>query len=172
MDKLDELTAENRVTNSYTWEHIDLVTRLLVRMQCEIGKRIVTHDRSKLQPPEVSVFTEYTPKLATSTYGSEEYKQMLKEMKPALDFHYSHNRHHPEHFEDGVEGMNLIDLLELICDWKAASCRHNDGSIWRSIEINTQRFNLSPQLVEILKNTVRLLETDDAFTHLKTQKDI
>ena len=31
------------------------------------------------------------------TYGSDEYKACLTEMKPALDHHYAANRHHPEH---------------------------------------------------------------------------
>jgi len=39
-----------------------------------------------------------TPKLAGSTYGSEEYKAFLGQMKPALDHHYAVNDHHPEHF--------------------------------------------------------------------------
>jgi hypothetical protein len=37
-------------------------------------RRAEEHDQSKLESPEVEMFTEYTPKLATSTYGSEEYE--------------------------------------------------------------------------------------------------
>lgn len=153
----NELSLEERATNYETYKHIDLVIQLLVKIQVEIFKRISTHDRSKLAPPEVSVFTEFTSKLAGSTYGSEEYYERLKSMKPALDSHYDNNRHHPEHFPNGVDGMNLIDLVEMICDWKAASLRHDNGNINKSIEINTERFNLSPQLVKILENTVPLL---------------
>ncbi len=54
--------------------------------------------------------------------------------------------------------MNLIDLVEMLCDWKAASMRHHDGNIRRSIEINGDRFGLSPQLVRILENTADLLD--------------
>jgi len=50
--------------------------------------------------------------------------------------------------------MTLLDLLEMICDWKAASERVSSGDILKSIEYNTTRFNISPQLVSILKNTV------------------
>jgi hypothetical protein len=66
--------------------------------------RGVEHDRSKLEAPEVDLFDEYTPKLAGCAYGSGEYWQFLKSLKPALDHHYAENRHHPEHFEDGVRG--------------------------------------------------------------------
>jgi hypothetical protein len=115
------------------------------------------HDQSKLESPEVEAFTEYTPKLAGCTYGSEEYKGYLAAIKPALDHHYANNKHHPEHWANGVNDMNLLDVLEMLCDWKAASERHNDGNIQKSIEINSKRFNLSPQLTEILKNTANYL---------------
>lgn len=52
-----------------------------------------------------------------------------------------------------VDGMTLLDLLEMFCDWKAATERHKDGSIEKSIQHNKGRFNLSEQLVSILENT-------------------
>jgi hypothetical protein len=56
--------------------------------------------------------------------------------------------------EAEVNGMSLFDLLEMLLDWKAASERMaNGGDIAKSIEINTDRFKLSPQVVNLLKNT-------------------
>jgi hypothetical protein len=55
-------------------------------------------------------------------------------------------------------GMSLIDLLELICDWKASSMRHSDGDIKKSIEINQKRFNYDDTLKQILLNTVSFLD--------------
>lgn len=171
MDLNAKLSQPELATNAETWDHINLVMRLLANAQIELMRRQFTHDRSKLYPPEVSTFTEFTPRLATSTYGSDEYKQFLKEMKPALDHHYQHNRHHPEHFKNGVEDMNLFDLLEMIIDWLAATKRHNDGNIYRSIEINKERFGLSDQLCKILQNTVDWIQQDE-FSSLKSQADI
>lgn len=79
-------------------------------------------------------------------------------MKPALEHHYANYRHHPEHFVDGVNDMNLIDLVEMICDWKASTLRHNDGNLLKSIEINAQRFGMSEQLTQILVNTAKLFD--------------
>ncbi len=60
-----------------------------------------------------------------------------------------------DQLEAEVNGMSLFDLLEMLLDWKAATERmQGGGDIMRSIEINTSRFNLSPQLVQILRNTV------------------
>ena len=95
--------------------------------------------------------------MAKCTYGSEEYKSYLNGLKPALDRHYFNNRHHPEHFDNGIQGMNLIDILEMICDWKASSERHENGDIYKSIEINQKRFGYSDDLKSILKNTVDFL---------------
>lgn len=56
-----------------------------------------------------------------------------------------------------VNGMSLLDLIEMLADWKAATERHANGDIRKSIDINTERFKLSPQLADILRNTVREL---------------
>ncbi len=154
-----------------TYEHIELVKKLLGSAQIELMRRQFTHDRSKLQSPEWEMFAEVTHRLAGMTYGSDEYKACLEEMKQGpLVHHYDHNRHHPEYFEDGIEGMNLFDILEMFIDWSAAVHRHDDGDIHKSIQINTERFGLSPQLVAILENTVYWIR--DEFEGLNTQQDL
>ena len=75
-------------------------------------------------------------------------------MQVALDHHYANNSHHPEHYKNGIMGMDLIDLIEMICDWKAATERNANGDIMKSIEINQKRFNYSDELKQILINTV------------------
>ena len=123
--------------------------------------RGVKHDASKLESPEVEVFAEYTPKLNNTTFGSEEYYRNLENMKAALEHHYAANRHHPEHFVNGVNDMTLIDLLEMFCDRKASTLRHNDGNLLRSIEINAERFKIDSQLTQILINTARMIDEQE-----------
>jgi len=141
-----------------TQKHINQVGACIDEVVSELLIRSVEHDKSKLESPELELFTEYTPKLAECTYGSDEYKEYLKGLKVALDHHYANNSHHPEHFPNGVRGMNLIDLVEMFCDWKAATMRHNDGDLNRSIDINQKRFNISDDLTQIFKNTVSLFD--------------
>lgn len=57
--------------------------------------------------------------------------------------------------ELGIRGMSLLDLVEMLCDWKAATMRHLDGDIGRSIEINQKRFGYTDEMKAILQNTVR-----------------
>jgi hypothetical protein len=137
-----------------TMNHIKQVRLLMKFLINKLEDRAIDHDASKLQSPEIEIFTEYTPKLKTSTYGSKEYKQFLKEMKVALDHHYANNSHHPEYYENGINGMDLLDVIEMVCDWMAATMRHDDGDIMKSIEINKERFGISDQLVGIIRNTV------------------
>jgi hypothetical protein len=151
-----ELSLEEQATNAQTLEHIQNVRNLINLAIRELLHRAEIHDQSKLGDIERQTFVEFTPKLKASTYGSEEYHGFLKAMKPALDNHYACNRHHPEHFgEAGILGMSLIDLLEMLLDWKASSGRHSNGNIWRSIEINQKRFGYSDELKGILQNTIR-----------------
>jgi hypothetical protein len=116
------------------------------------------HDQSKLESPEVEMFTEFTNKLADLTYGSKEFNDCKEQMGPALEHHYANNRHHPEHFKNGIDDMNLLDLIEMFCDWKASSMRHNNGNLLKSIEINAKRFKMNEQLVKIFENTADFIE--------------
>lgn len=154
----EQLSLEQKATNYDTFRHIERVRNLLNHVISLLLERGERHDQSKLESPEVEFFTKQTSKLAESTYGSPEYEGFRKDMKTALDHHYARNRHHPEHFKEGVNEMNLVDLLEMLVDWKAASERHYDGNILKSIEINANRFGLSPQLVKILENTAADLD--------------
>lgn len=137
-----------------TKKHIKTV-RFFIKTVCmELEKRAKNHDKSKLRDPEKNCFDIYTPKLAVCAYGTEEYKQNLAEMQEALKHHYAENSHHPEHYKDGINGMDLVDIVEMLCDWKAATMRNKNGDIYKSLQIQKERFGISEQLFSILKNTV------------------
>lgn len=141
-----------------TIKHIERVRHYLRIITDKLTSRGITHDKTKLESPEVELFTEFTPRLAELRYGSEEYKESLAGLKPALDHHYAHSRHHPEHFSKGINDMNLVDIMEMLCDWKAAGERQRDGNLLKSIELNTQRFGYDDQLKQIFINTAKMLD--------------
>lgn len=145
-----------------TYEHINNVQEYMLRAISSLQKRALDHDQSKLKEPELSVFNKYTPKLKDSEYGSSEYREYLKGMKLGLDHHYENNSHHPEYYGDeGINGMTLLDIVEMLCDWKAATKRHDTGDIRKSVEINQERFGFSDELKQIFLNTISELEMDD-----------
>lgn len=140
-----------------TKTHIKRVADLLKDFSTELAKRGKAHDASKLATPEKELFDELTPILQDLKYGTEEYKESLARLKPALDHHYASNSHHPEHYAHGIDGMNLFDLIEMFCDWKAAGERTAKGDMKASIEYNKTRFNMSHQLYSIFMNTANQL---------------
>ena len=154
-----------------THQHIRRVQELLMGMIQNLQQRLLVHDTSKLLPPESSGFAECTSMLKGLTYGSDEYKAELASMKDALSHHYQMNRHHPEHFKGtvwreegkpdewvgaGMHGMTLVDLVEMFCDWCAATERHKDGNIGKSIDHNMTRFGFGETLACIMVNTAQL----------------
>lgn len=142
-----------------TLAHIENVRQKIYKVIMDLMERASLHDRSKLEEPEKTVYDLYTESLRTLEYGSQEYKDVLVKMKVGIDHHYSVSRHHPEFFTDSIGGMNLVDLIEMVCDWKAAGERHKDKptDIFKSIEINAERFHIDEQLKQVLLNTATYL---------------
>ena len=138
-----------------TKDHMKMVLVLGNYVIKNLKERLETHDASKLSEEEKKLFDVFTPFPDDCIYGSEDYNKHLEDMRIALDHHYKMNKHHPEHYIDGILGMSLIDLLEMIVDWKAASMRHTDGDILRSIEISQKRFGYSDELKKIFINTIK-----------------
>jgi hypothetical protein len=154
-----------------TWAHISRVRHFLSVAIRNLHYRSDRHDKTKLEPPEVEGFDIATPKLAGMEYGSEEYKQSLRDLGPTLAHHFEHNDHHPEHFQNGVVGMSLMALIEMLCDWRAASERvkqRADGdeylkrSFAEGLAFNQQRFGYGDELAQVLMNTAIELGLVDA----------
>ena len=137
-----------------TEAHSSRVQELLGEVSSELDQRARRHDASKLEAPEKEAFDRATPKLSEMTYGSPEYRAALVELGPALEHHYAANDHHPEHHEHGIRDMDLIQLIEMLADWKAAGERHEDGGdLERSIKHNAIRFHYDQTMVHMLMRT-------------------
>lgn len=81
----------------------------------------------------------------------EEYAKELKDDDPAKKWLVEY----ASSLKSRINNMTLVDLVELLCDWKAATARNKDGNIRTSIDINQKRFDMSSQLAQIFHNTVR-----------------
>jgi hypothetical protein len=143
-----------------TLKHIRKVDEYMSNAAMELLRRGIKHDESKLHEPEKALFDEMTPLLPNLKFGSPEYTESVKKLKPALDHHYANNSHHPQHYENGINGMDLFDLMEMFWDWKASGERGKDGNIFKSIDIQTGRFGISKQLRQILINTAKRYTND------------
>lgn len=142
-----------------TFQHIHEVRKNLTSVINRLLDRALQHDMTKMGPGEMEGFAVATHQLKDVEYGSDRYYEMLAELQTTIRQHHSVNSHHPEFYENGMDGMDLIDLLEMICDWIAATKRTANGDPMKSLEHNTTRHNISPQLKSILANTIKNLET-------------
>lgn len=157
------MNEEIKDTEAYKgiMDHKTGVSEWLEFFSNDILKRAKEHDNTKLESPEWEIFLEYTPKLKTYEFDSKEYKDALKEMKVALDHHYAEYRHHPEHFENGIKDMTLIDLLEMLVDWNVSTKRNKNGDLNKSIsEFCKKRFGYGEELERILLNTAKEFKKD------------
>lgn len=140
-------------TRDETIDHILAVRGALDAVANVLRVRGKNHDRSKLSDEELPHFA-VASSLKTLKYGSREYQKALSQLGPALTHHYCNNRHHPEHFDNGIPDMNLVDIIEMICDWNCAAARHGeDHNIFKSINHNRMRFKIPYTMASILWNT-------------------
>lgn len=136
-------------------EHQDTVRAGLAMAASILVVRAITHDRSKIAEPEITGFTQLKNDhdLSTYPYASEEYRAALRQHKPVIQDHYAKNDHHPEHFPNGIAGMSLMALIEMLADWDAAKDRSPGGNLLDSILKNADRFGYDAVITQILINT-------------------
>lgn len=139
-------------------QHKDGVKDYLSFIVNLLASRALTHDNSKNSNEEYKYF-----KMANSVNRNQfkTYEEYLNYIKPTLDkgleHHYNVNRHHPEYFDNGIDDMNLIDILEMIVDWKV-SIEQNDKELYEEIDYNFKKYNVSEQLKKIILNTYKYID--------------
>ena len=137
-------------------QHKEWVAHYMQMAAHTLFHRACVHDNSKFEPEEFEIYDKAFPDLQKYAYGTPELQAVYERIRPALTHHLKVNRHHPEHFEYGINDMTLIDVLEMVCDWMAASKRSQTG-IAKGLEINKERYGIDEQLFMIVRNTVDVL---------------
>lgn len=135
--------------------HIGEVQENLEVFAGQLRQRGLSHDRTKLQEPEFGAFVSTREKFKKANYGSPEYQECVDTVKPAVDHHYKNNRHHTGFHENGVYDMTLVDIVELVCDWKAAARRSPDKKLEDTLDYAFQKYGICGQLANIITNTLR-----------------
>jgi hypothetical protein len=158
--------------SDYVKDLVDHKVRVAAYMQSianDLFRRAMIHDNSKFSEEEYHLYEAACPELQKHAYGSPEYKEAVKQLGPAWEHHCKVNDHHPEfHREDGVSAMTLVQLIEMLCDWLAASER-SQTNFEAGLKMNKERFHIDDQLFEIIVNTVKwyapvkFLGTDPLF---------
>lgn len=122
----------------------------------ELLTRAIVHDDSKFGPDEFPIYASAIEEFEKHPFGTPGYQKAKDSIGIAVEHHHKCNPHHPEYYPDGIDGMDLVDLIEMVCDWKAANQNHKDnpGTMEQSLKYAIAKHNISPQLVKIIQNTI------------------
>ena len=141
-----------------TLKHIARVRELLGQFAVEMIRRGNVHDASKLDSVEmdlIQLWQDLIEQEGPAEFGSKEFERRMEMMGPMLEHHHTNNAHHPEHYPNGVAGMDLCDLVEMFFDWKAAAEGGGNGTF--DPEPAIAKYSIEPQLASILRNTASRL---------------
>ncbi len=128
--------------------HIMTVQSLLRHLSRRLLERADKHDLSKLAPDELGGMIEIDAIADQYGLNSPEYKESLS--GGAIQLHYKRHSHHPEHHPNGVEDMNIFDLIEMVCDWKAANVLRGHPEWYASVEMMAKRLDLSSEYIWLI----------------------
>jgi hypothetical protein len=152
-----------------TLAHIQMVRDRLDVFAAELLRRGSVHDASKFSDAEKPAFDRVLPLLPGIPYGSPAYLALEETIRPALEHHFANNSHHPEYYRNrGISGMDLFDVVEMVCDWIASVAGRSGGAL--NLRFNVERFGIDGQLASILANTLeRWPQPDDPGTRVVGQ---
>lgn len=148
-----DISSKNS-TKDYIISHKRAVQRWMQRFGIILLRRGEDHDNSKLEEPEFSGWCKMDEE-PRYPYGSYEYKDKVKRFNPLFIEHWRKNRHHPEYFNYNFNDMDLIDIIEMMCDW--LGYRDNITYTEASQLVSTQcdRYGFSDELKELILNTLK-----------------
>jgi len=135
---------KNTEFNERVFRHQDKVGETMSRLGGQVSCRGACHDHSKLHEEEYQGFVDLLAADSDMDVRSKEYQDIVTSAKTAcIQTHYKNNRHHPEHHEN-IEDMTLLDLIEMVCDWKAASpSKRHKGSFEENLAFLKERKGLT-----------------------------
>ena len=138
--------------------HISEVSENLLAMKSDLERRAIVHDRSKLEALEFDSFVKTRPQFKKVDYGTKEYQECVNLIKPAIDHHYKNNRHHTAFHKNGFADMNLLDILEMLADWKAASRRSPNLTFKDSLPRAFNKYKIPENMQRHILNTLQYLK--------------
>lgn len=134
--------------------HIRQVGGFLVDASSELARRAVRHDASKWTSNEWDDLVKVAPEYNKTVYGTEEYNSCREKLKPGIAHHEKANSHHLGHYPNGIAGMDLFDVIEMICDCKAAASRGVNSDIREYFQRAGKQHGWSEDLTQVILNTI------------------
>ena len=144
----DTITHKKIVLDNCYLMAMYLMNKGKIEMGTQLLKRGCEHDNSKFDTEE---FRRLSQILKSRKCFTDADSKLSPEEKKAIQYHWDHNRHHPEYFEDSSE-MTELDTIEMVCDWFARSIQYGTDFIPFVKERQENRFHFSDKhFTKILK---------------------
>lgn len=144
----EQILAYYKDTN----KHIERVRYWMDSASSKLNAQSAAHDLSKFSPQEADIYAVVVPQFKGLEYGTAEHAAVASKLGPAWQHHLEHNPHHPEYWES-IDQMDLLYLLEMLCDWKAASERTGKFDI----EVSLSQHDIEGTLANVLRATAARL---------------
>ena len=78
----------------------------------------------------------------------------MKRWDKFFKHHYKNNSHHPDHYVQGVYGMTIVDLVEMMCDVVSYIEELHVCQTSKIIKEQKERFDIDEGIAQILINTL------------------
>lgn len=124
--------------------HAAQVRRGLQRVTHELERRALVHDESKFYADEFAGFSRINRIARENPYGSMAYRESMARECEVINLHYMRNSHHPEHCCSGGSSMSWLDIIEMVCDWRAAYLAYGSQGTWEE-NLKRQRERYGPE---------------------------
>ncbi len=122
-----------------------------------LRQRAIVHDDSKMScEDELHALARIIMDKSTL---KDPTKQLSQIKKDAIELHWKHNSHHPEHFKT-PEDMERIDVMEMCCDWHARSTQYKTNLMEFMKTQNEIRFHFPSWMFHEIEHYCEVLLAD------------
>lgn len=163
-DKVIAMAEDTVEHKKIVLENCLLVSRYLIRngeiqLGMELLKRGALHDNSKFESVE---FENLAKILKSRKCFTDAKSKLSKEETTAIEYHWSHNRHHPEYYNKPSQEMEKLDIIEMVCDWYARSKQYGTDFIEFVKERQNNRFHFEDEVFNTILTYCELIKRLDA----------
>lgn len=120
----------------------------------ELRKRAIIHDNSKILNKDE--FRALTGIINDKSCLKDSSSKLSSFKQDAIELHWQHNEHHPEHFEN-VEDMPRLARMEMVCDWAARSIQYNTNLLEFLEKRQEERFHFPTLMYEELVHYCKII---------------
>ena len=130
-----------------------LVQDKLSTVARELISRGRTHDNSALGSPEIEVYHRFFSEYRKYKIGDPRKDEVFAQMAEAIGHHFQYNDHHPEHFENGINDMDLIQLMQFTADIMSWS-EQEQVDIFEILPMIRDKCGMVDQVYNLICNTI------------------